>query len=241
MFIGEFQTIPHKPPYSAQRYIDAIKICENAGIEVVIIDSVTHVWQGQGGVLEYQNRLGGRYQDWMKATPVYQKWLDAILQSPAHIICTIRKKQAYNLIQDGQKTKVEKAGLDDQIRDGFDFEMTIALEIINDTHMARSAKDRTGLFSDKPEFIVTVETGKKILEWCNQGLPALPIDDEFVKTINACTTYNQLLSLYVNNPDKKTTHISHFNRRKQEVAPKPTETNFSSNNFSSNGTTTDKQ
>ncbi len=241
MFIGEFQTIPLKPPYSAQRYIDAIKICEGAGIEVIIIDSVTHVWQGQGGVLEYQNKLGGRYQDWMKATPIYQRWLDAILQSPAHIISTIRKKQAYNVVQDGQKTRVEKAGLDDQIRDGFDYEQTIALEIINDTHMARAAKDRTGLFSDKPEFVITVETGKKILDWCNQGLPALLNDNEFVNSINACTTYQQLLALYANNPDKQASYASHFNRRKKEVTPKAAETNLSTNNFSSNGSTTVKQ
>lgn len=67
-------------------------------MEVIIIDSITHVWKGQGGLLEYQNSLGGRYQDWAKATPLYQKWLDAILQSKCHVITTNRKKQGYNMI-----------------------------------------------------------------------------------------------------------------------------------------------
>jgi len=97
-------------------------------MEVIIIDSITHVWKGQGGLLEYQNALGGRYQDWAKATPLYQKWLNKILQSSAHIITTNRKKQGYNMITEGNKTKVEKAGLDDEIRDGYEYEMTIALD-----------------------------------------------------------------------------------------------------------------
>ena len=75
------------------------------------------------------------------------------------------------MITDGNKTKVEKAGLDDEIRDGYEYEMTIALEIVNDKHMARASKDRTGLFTDKPEFVITIEAGKKILDWCNEGEP----------------------------------------------------------------------
>jgi hypothetical protein len=66
-------------------------------MELIIIDSITHVWKGQGGLLEYQNALGGRYQDWAKATPLYQSWLNAILQSKCHIITTNRKKQGYNM------------------------------------------------------------------------------------------------------------------------------------------------
>ena len=76
--LGEYKTLKLDPPYTPERYIKAIKICEDAGIQVLIIDSVTHIWKGQGGLLEYQNALGGRYQDWAKATPLYQQWLNAI-------------------------------------------------------------------------------------------------------------------------------------------------------------------
>jgi len=116
--IGEFQTLPLSPPFTPERYSEAIKVCEDAGIEVVIIDSITHVWKGQGGLLESNNQLGGRYQDWAKTTPRYQKWLDSILQSKCHVITTARKKQAYSMVQDGNRTKVEKQGMEDEIRDG---------------------------------------------------------------------------------------------------------------------------
>jgi hypothetical protein len=139
--MGEFNTIPLSAPFTPERYIQAIKMCEDAGMEAIIIDSITHVWKGAGGLLEYQTSLGGRYQDWAKATPLYQKWLNAILQSKCHVITTNRKKQGYNMITEGNKTKVEKAGLDDEIRDGYEYEMTLSLEVINDKHMVRASKD----------------------------------------------------------------------------------------------------
>ena len=176
--IGEFQTISLSPPYEPEKYSKAIKLCEDDGsIEVIIVDSITHVWQGQGGLLEYNTSLGSNtFQNWAKTTPRYQKWLNSILQSRCHVITTSRKKQAYALVENNGKQKVEKQGMEDQIRDGYDYEMTIAFEIINDQHMARPAKDRTGLFADKPEFVITSETGKIILAWCNTGKRHYPLN-----------------------------------------------------------------
>lgn len=173
--LGDYNTVSLKPPFTTQQYIDAIKLCEQSGIEVIIIDSITHVWKGAGGLLEYQNQLGGRYQDWAKATPLYQRWLDTILHSSCHVITTMRKKQAYNMVQNGNRTTVEKAGLEDEIRDGYDYEMTVALELTNDKHMAKASKDRTGLFVDKPEFIITEATGIAIKKWCEMGVEAPPV------------------------------------------------------------------
>jgi hypothetical protein len=180
--LGEYYTVPIAPPFTTEKYIQAIKACEDAGIEVIIIDSVSHVWSGQGGLLEYQSSLGGRYQDWAKATPLYQRWLDTILQSKCHVITTNRKKQAYAMVQDGNKAKVEKQGIEDVIRDGYDYEMTIAFDIINDKHLAKASKDRTRMFSDKPEFVITEDIGRMIKAWCEQGIevpkPQLPVLNE---------------------------------------------------------------
>lgn len=219
--LGQFETISLQPPYSPSRYIKAIKMAEEAGMEVIIIDSITHVWKGQGGLLEYQNALGGRYQDWAKATPLYQQWLNTILQSPCHVITTCRKKQAYNIITEGNKTKVEKAGLDDEIRDGYEYEMTLALEITNDQHMVKASKDRTGLFTGKPAFIITPETGKLIAEWCNEGIPTIPEQDDFTERIEACTDLKSLSRLYILHPEYQQTYHAHFTRRKKELLPEP--------------------
>jgi hypothetical protein len=246
--LGEFKALSLHPPYTPERYIQAIKICEDAGMEVIIIDSITHVWKGQGGLLEYQNSLGGRYQDWAKATPLYQKWLNAILQSKCHVITTNRKKQGYNMITEGNKTKVEKAGLDDEIRDGYEYEMTISLEIINDKHLAKASKDRTQLFAGKPEFIITTETGKQILNWCNEGKD-LPSSSEFNTSsasysledkISACKTVDELLSLYkVQTPLVQQQYAAVFTKKRQQLTISiPDQTTHISNHLNSatNGT-----
>jgi hypothetical protein len=217
--MGEFNTIPLSAPFTPERYIQAIKMCEDAGMEAIIIDSITHVWKGAGGLLEYQTSLGGRYQDWAKATPLYQKWLNAILQSKCHVITTNRKKQGYNMITEGNKTKVEKAGLDDEIRDGYEYEMTLSLEVINDKHMVRASKDRTGLFVDKPEFLITIDTGKQILSWCNQGIPEAQENDVFTEKINSCNSIAELGRLYIQHPEYQQTHNTQFTKRKKELQP----------------------
>lgn len=190
--LGKYYTIPLTPPFTTDKYIQAIELCEKEGIEVVILDSITHVWKGEGGLLEYNNSLGGKYQDWAKTTPLYQKWLNKILNSSCHIISTMRKKQAYSMVTENGKTKVEKKGMEDEIRDGFDYEMTVAFEVIDDNHLARTSKDRTQMFDGKPEFILTSETGRMIKEWCEAGVDVRQEVKEAVIKLTNCTTVDDL-------------------------------------------------
>lgn len=213
--LGPFKTLRLDAPFSPDRYIQAIDTCEKAGMELIIIDSITHVWKGQGGILEYQNALGGRYQDWAKATPLYQKWLNRIIQSNCHIITTNRKKQAYNLITEGNRTKVEKAGLDDEIREGYEYELTLAFEIINDKHMARASKDRTGLFVNLPEFVISPETGRMILNWCQSGEEIN--SDGISDRIGRCSSIQELLDLYRMFPQFQQTLKPEYERKKREL------------------------
>jgi hypothetical protein len=190
--LGEYNTIELEPPFMPDKYVKAIEVCEKAGIEVIIIDSATHVWSGEGGLLEYQNQLGGRYQDWAKTTPLYQKWLNAILHSSSHVITTMRKKQAYAMIQDGGKTKVEKKGLEDEIRSGFDYEMTVAFELINENWMCHTSKDRTGLFAGKPDFVITPKVGEQIKQWCENGEDPRKELNEAIEGLKKCDTLEKL-------------------------------------------------
>ncbi|HEX8332490.1 MAG TPA: AAA family ATPase [Segetibacter sp.] len=245
--LGAYKTLRLDPPFTPDRYIEAIGKCESAGMEVIIIDSITHVWKGQGGLLEYQNALGGRYQDWAKATPLYQRWLNTILQSKCHVITTNRKKQGYNMITEGNRTRVEKAGLEDEIRDGYEYEMTVALEITNDKHMAKASKDRTQLFTDKPEFVITTETGKQILNWCNEGKDLAMSSKEIAsqvqnieQKVSKCDSVLELQLLYkAQLPQIQQQHAALFTQRKQQLEGT---TNTVTNNIihqyknSSNGT-----
>ena len=235
--LGPFKTLRLDAPYTPDRYIEAITACEKAGMELIIIDSITHIWKGSGGILEYQNALGGRYQDWAKATPLYQKWLNKVLQSNCHIITTNRKKQGYNMITEGNRTKVEKAGLDDEIRDGYEYEMTLAFEIINDKHMARASKDRTGLFVNLPEFVISPETGRMILNWCQSGIDINA--DHITGRIGECKSIEELLTLYKMFPQFQGALQGEYERRKRELiitAPSDETKHLSTTKTYTNGT-----
>jgi len=168
--LGEFNTIELAAPYTPERYIQAIKTCEDAEMEVIIVDSITHEWDGKGGILEIHSQMtGNSFTNWSSLTPRHQKFIDAILQSKCHVITTVRRKTEYEMIKDGTKTKVEKAGLKEVTRDGFEYELTVNFNL-DEKHNCTASKDRTGLFMDKPFFTITEETGKLIKQWCDSGI-----------------------------------------------------------------------
>jgi len=80
----------------------------------------------------------------------------------------MRTKQDYVLNEKNGKMIPEKVGLKSVMRDGIDYEFTLVLDI-DMKHFAKASKDRTGLFMDKPEFVISPDTGKAILNWCNEG------------------------------------------------------------------------
>lgn len=168
--LGDFNVITLQAPFSPERYIEAIKVCEDAGMETIIIDSVSHEWDGVGGCLEIQEKLGGKYQDWAKVTPRHKKFIEKILESPCHVITCSRRKQDYDMVKGSNgRLQVQKVGLKEVQRDGFEYELTIAFEI-NDLNMVKASKDRTQLFADVPEFKITKETGEQLLSWANNGI-----------------------------------------------------------------------
>jgi hypothetical protein len=165
--LGNYSVVDFAPPFHPERYAKIIGLAVDEGFKCIIIDSTSHEWDGEGGCLDLQTKFGGRFQDWAKVTPLHKKFLDAILQSKAHVICCTRKKSEYAVDQSGGKTKVMKMGVKDVQRDGFEYELTVAFEITTD-HIATSTKDRTGLFPNTQPFTITEETGKQLKEW-NEG------------------------------------------------------------------------
>ncbi|RYY88399.1 MAG: AAA family ATPase [Chitinophagaceae bacterium] len=200
--MGDFNVLPLTAPFSPERYIEAIRACEKAGMEAIIIDSISQEWEGKGGCLEIVESLGGKYQDWARVTPRHQAFLEAILHSPCHVITTVRRKQDYEMIKDNSgKVKVEKAGLREVTREGFEYELTINLEL-DVRHMATASKDRTGLFMGKPAFLPDEKTGQLIAQWCEQGEEAFntvkPGSDWYAR-VEACGSQKELVELYSKN------------------------------------------
>ncbi len=228
--LGNFNVLDLKAPYSPIRYIKAIEVCEKAGMEVIIVDSISHEWQGTGGCLQMHEQLGGRFQDWSKITPLHQQFIDKILQSTCHIITTTRRKIDYSLdIGNNGKTKVVKHGTKEITRDGFEYELTVNFELVNEQHLCKASKDRTGLFMNKPEFIITEQTGQKLLKWCN----ANPISEkEVLDEINSSLSLSELGKVYNKFPNFQQVLAQQFTSKKQQL-----EKLINPQNFSTNGTT----
>jgi len=195
---GEFNTISLDAPYTPERYIQAITAAEEAGMEVIIIDSITHEWNGSGGCLDLHNKLGGKFQDWGIITPRHNAFIDKMLRSPSHIIATVRRKEEYALSQGSNgRMQVEKLGLGDVQRDGINYEFDIVFEITNNNHYSRATKDRTRLFIDSDDALITTETGKRLKDWASNGRSEL---DDVMDLIRNCKSIEELKDIHENYP-----------------------------------------
>lgn len=213
--LGKYYVLPLTAPYTPERYTEAVQTCLQAGIQVVIIDSLSHEWEGTGGVLEtHGNMAGNSFTNWAKITPRHNAFMQSLLQADVHIIATIRSKQDYVLVEKNGKQVPEKVGLRGIQREGLDYEFTVVLEL-NMKHMAVASKDRTGLFMDKPEFLPTTDTGKLIAQWCDQGVDNSP--EEVRKQIQSCNTNEELLALYNLHSRFQGLLLSDFTKRRQEL------------------------
>ncbi|KII36882.1 ATP-binding protein [Pseudomonas fluorescens] len=169
--IADFDTVELHAPYSPERYVEAIIAAEQAGYNVLIIDSYSHEWTGSGGCLEANEKLahqkfkGNTWAAWNETTPRHRRLTDKILTSSLHIICTMRSKT--ETVQ-GEGKKILKLGMKSEQRDGTDYEFTVVLDLTHDGHTAMASKDRTKLF-EEPE-LITADTGRRLLAWLNSGV-----------------------------------------------------------------------
>lgn len=168
----EFDTLNLSGPFSPERYIEAIKAAEAGKYDVLIIDSITHEWSGVGGCLDLVDEIarakykGNSWSAWNDITPRHRALLDAILHSPMHVIVTLRSKtETAQTEGPNGKKQVVKLGMKAEQRDGFEYEMTVVLDLIHDGHFATATKDRTGLFMGHDPHPITEATGAELLRW----------------------------------------------------------------------------
>lgn len=215
--LGQYNVLTLTPPFNPERYMEAIATCEASGMEVIIIDSLSHEWEGEGGILDiHGNMAGNSFTNWAKITPRHNALVQKILHSGAHIIATVRSKQDYVITEKNGKQVPEKVGLKAVQRDGLEYDFSIVFEVdIN--HQATSSKDRTQLFSHKIPFRIDVSTGQKIKEWCEGGLSAFPLTEETVEAkITAIRTLEELYQYYRELADKDK-YLDAFTKRAEEL------------------------
>ena len=171
--ICDYDILNIDAPFDPRKYIQAIHEAENECYEVLIIDSLSHCWISEGGLLDMKEALtaSGKYNSfsaWSKVTPLQNKLIEAMLTSKCHIIATMRSKTDYmQVVNDKGRTEIRKVGLAPVQRDGMDYEFSIVFDL-NGEHTVTVSKDRTSLF-DGQSFKLSREIGSTLLEWLNSG------------------------------------------------------------------------
>ena len=161
------------PPFSPIRYAQAIKEFQDSGVKVLVIDSVTHEWEGEGGCDDIANapKADGstrKVANWIGAKREHKTFMNVLLQSNMDIICCIRAREKTDF---KDPTKPVSLGILPICEKNFMFEMTASLLMENEGKTQKFLKIPSFL---KPSFgtgngYLGLETGKKIRQWLDQG------------------------------------------------------------------------
>lgn len=172
---GKFLHANLDAPYSPDRYkqyvAEAARCVGPDG--VVIVDSFSHAWNNEGGVLEIKDKMAAQsgknsYTAWAEAGRVQNNLVNAILSVDCHTIVTMRSKMAYAM-EENERGKLQpvKVGLAPVQREDTEYEFDIVLWIDRATHKAYASKDTT--FLDKFGEVITPALGEQLHRWLDEG------------------------------------------------------------------------
>ena len=175
----EFDVLHLAEDYDPERYVKAIKYCEQQGYDVIGIDGLSHAWTGTGGALQQVDDAtvrsrGNQFAGWRVVTPKHNALVEAMLQSDAHIIATMRSKTDYVVeINDKGKAVPKKVGMAPVQREGMDYEFDIVFDIDTE-HRAIVSKTRCAALTDKIFAKLSTENAKIIRDWLSDGVVVEP-------------------------------------------------------------------
>ncbi len=168
-FAWQFDVLVLKD-FSPTSYVQAISTAIGQ-YDVLIVDSLSHAWAGKGGALELvdQKTAASKSKNaftsgWRNVTPMHNQLVDALLQCPMHLICTIRSKMGYVL----ENNIPRKVGMEPVQRNGIEYEFDVLADM-NIDHGIVVSKSRCSAMADRygekpgPEFI------GPLIHWLNEG------------------------------------------------------------------------
>ncbi len=174
--------------FSPQTYIEAIRAADEAGYNVLIIDSLSHAWTGKDGALELVDRAAKRQQTintfgaWRDVTPLHNAMVDAIISSRLHIIATMRAKTEYVQEKNEKtgKTVVRKVGLAPVQRDGLEYEFDVVADLDQDNNLI-VGKTRCPVIAGLVFPKAGKEVAGKLNAWLTDGTPSAPPEARFAR------------------------------------------------------------
>lgn len=194
--------------HSPKDYVKAIKAAADAGVDALVIDSLSHAWAGKGGALEMvdnaaRRNRGNSFGAWRDVTPQHNAMVEAILQAPMHIVCTMRAKTAFVQEKDPKtgRTTVRKVGMQPVQRDGMEYEFTLTADIDQDHHMI-IGKTRCSAVADKVYRSDGPELARELLEWLDGGAPVPTPAEELQAALEASGVTDEQLGAWLESKGK---------------------------------------
>ena len=184
--VGGWDHLDIQPPFTPERYTAAFAAFEEAGgYGCVIIDSMSHVWEGEGGVLDLadKNNFSG-LKKWQAPKMAYKRMVNTLLRAPFHVIFCLRAKDGVRQIGGGNSAKVESVGAQPISGKGFVYEMTVSA-LLGPDHKPAFPGPQSMVQCDpqipaikapddlrdviRPGTFMGVETGRRIAAWVAGG------------------------------------------------------------------------
>lgn len=156
--------------YSPEYYEAALDAFLEAGYKVIIVDSMTHLWNWVQDQVQRQSKGGSDFNLWGRYKKENKKIIEKILLAPAHIIVTGRGKDEYVVENKDGKNVPKKIGVGVQQDKDIEYEYMVTWMLSQDSHIAEAAKDNTHIFEGKYD-VLTEKSGEKLYDWANDGDP----------------------------------------------------------------------
>jgi hypothetical protein len=159
---AKFNIIDFYAPFSPERYTEAIDAACRAGAEVIVIDSVTHEWESEGGCEWIANQT--RFPDWKRAKALHKRFMTHMLQSPAHIIACTRAREKVDFSDPKNPIKL---GIQPIQEKNFSYEATVSLLMHNQGYSQDVLKCPAELQAvlGRAEGYIGAKEGQQLRKW----------------------------------------------------------------------------
>lgn len=132
----KFMHADMRPPFRPSRFVEAIHAAEAAGAEVVILDSFSHEYDGEGGIMDWADELAEKGVkspgNWKDPKLAHKKMMNALLQCRATIIFCLRADEKIEIIREGGRTQVRPLGWMPICEKRFMYEQTASFTLTPD-------------------------------------------------------------------------------------------------------------
>lgn len=168
--------------YAPTTYTQVLREAGAQGYDAVLVDSLSHAWEGVGGALDQIDKKGGNsFTAWKDVTPQHREMIEAILACPCHVIVTMRTKMEYVLEEQtnkqGKSTMVpKKIGMAPIQRQGMEYEFDIVCDL-DHSHTLTVSKSRCPAIDSRKVVNPSPAFLTPVISWLDKGSAPVRTDE----------------------------------------------------------------